>query len=56
MVYNLLVYVGKIMSDKNVKDDTPATVKIECVDNDILVSNQVGVSCIKLTRNTWSKQ
>ena len=35
--------------DKNVEDDTLSTVKVACVDNDALVSDQAGVSYINLT-------
>jgi hypothetical protein len=46
MVCDLLVYVGEIVSEsrksfnKIVEDDTPATVKVERIDNGALVSDQ----------------
>ena len=42
------------LSDKNVEDVAPPTVKIAWVDNDALVSDQGFV--IKLIINTWSKK
>jgi len=40
--------------NENVEDVAPPTVKMVCVDNDTLVSDQVYY--IKLTRNTSSQQ
>ncbi len=62
MVRNLLVYVCEMMSESRKSLDkngghvttTTSTVKMACVDNDALVSDQ---GChIKLTKNTWSKR